>query len=174
MRGKPFDQLRERPRPAVGPQAMIGVDVLAEQRDLAHAVVDQAARLGFPRRRRDARTRRRACRAQRRSVQNLSQPSCTVRKALAARAGARLGSAANLSTSGNPVSTIGAAFRPCARDQIAQAVIALRAHNEIDAGARRAISAPSAWATQPATVMIVSLPAARRSSFTSRMRPRSE
>ena len=35
--GEALDQLRQRPGPAVGSLAMIGVDVLTEQRQLTHA-----------------------------------------------------------------------------------------------------------------------------------------
>ena len=62
----------------------------------------------------------------------MSQPSCTVRNAVTALAGARLGSVANLSSSGKPVSTMPAPFRPGAGDEVAQAVIALRTHDQID------------------------------------------
>ena len=44
---QPADQLRQRPRAAVGAEAVIGIDVLAQQRDLAHAVIGKAARLGL-------------------------------------------------------------------------------------------------------------------------------
>ena len=63
----------------------------------------------------------------------MSQPSCTVRNAVAAVwRGARSGSAANLSSSGKPVSTIGARLAPGAGDEIAQPVIALRADHQVD------------------------------------------
>ena len=41
------DQPRQRPGAAVGAPAVIGVDVLAEQRDLAHAMIGKAAGLGL-------------------------------------------------------------------------------------------------------------------------------
>jgi hypothetical protein len=55
-----------------------------------------------------------------------------------------------LSSTGKSVSTTRS---PAARRgaHLGQAVIGLRADHEVDAGARRRISSPSAWATQPAT-----------------------
>jgi hypothetical protein len=41
-------------------------------------------------------------------------------------------------------------------------------------GARAVISAPSAWATQPATASTIRPPAASRSRFSARSRPSSE
>ena len=88
-------------------------------------------------------------------MQNLSQPSCTVTKAETPRAADR-GAARRREMvelvldrkfGVDRLAVLGA------RQHLRQPVIALRPDHEIDAGARRTISSPSACATQPATAI---------------------
>ena len=115
-----------------GPGAVVGVDVLAQQRDLAHAVVGEAAGLGLhvgdgPRELGAARVGHDAEGAELVAALLHGQE-----RRHAPWRGARSGSGANLSSSGKPVSTMLRRVRPGAGDQIAQLVIALRADDQID------------------------------------------
>ena len=156
--GEPGDELGQRPWPAVGAQPVIGVDVLAEQRDLAHAMVGEAAGLGLhlgdgARELRAARVGHDAEGAELVAALLHGQER---RHGLGGRAPGRRRELVLLGEAG--LDDL-AAFRSGAGNEVAQAVIALRPHDEVDDGARRRISAPSAWATQPATAMIVAWPA---------------
>jgi hypothetical protein len=61
-----------------------------------------------------------------------------------------------------------------AGDHLRQAVVALRPSTMSTQGDRAVISAPSAWATQPATASTIRPPAASFARFCSRSRPSSE
>ena len=80
-----FEQMRQRPRASIRSLAMIGVDVLAEQRDFANAGVGEPLHLGH-----DLGPGREISAPRvygtTQNVQNLSQPSCTVTKAVTPRA----------------------------------------------------------------------------------------
>ena len=58
--------------------------------------------------------------------------------------------------------------------QFGQAMIGLRADDEVDGGARRMISSPSAWATQPATATNTRRPLPAASCLITRNLPSSE
>ena len=65
---------RARPRAPGRVEPVIGVDVLADQRDLAHAGAGETPDLGQDRLRRAARPRRRGCRARRRTSRTCRSP----------------------------------------------------------------------------------------------------
>ena len=132
--------------------AVVGVDVLAEQRDLAHARGDQP-RASATTAATGARTRRRAYRARRRRCRTCRSPPARTGRRTTPRAARRGRQVVEL------VLGRGTRCRPRARrarlgEQLRQAMVALRPDDDVDRGrARRMISAPSACATQPATTM---------------------
>ena len=132
------------PNPAVRPGAAIGVDVLAEQRDLARAGGDQARapRAGSPRPAGSA--PRRACRARRRRCRTCRSLPGSVRKADTPGGCARsCGSRSNLLSTGNSVSIDGARLR-------ARGAPAARAGDDRPAGRRRGRrTAPARPAPRP-------------------------
>ena len=134
------------------PVAVIGVDVLPEQRDFARVRVPSAARTSAITSTGGARTRRRAYRARRRTsrtCRNLPAPRRKPRLTCARGAFRQMRRIS--ARRGNPVSTTSRRCRRV-RDHVREAMIALRSDHDIDdARARRRISSPSACATQPAT-----------------------
>ena len=158
MRSMPstFGDVREQQR-EVGDLAVVrsspavGVHVLAEQRDFPHALRGEVGALRRARRRTAARLPRRACRARRRSVQYLLQPSMIETKAVApsTRAGGRW---SNFSISGKEMSTCGAPRRaPRARSARGRRCRVCGPNTRSTYGARATIASPSWLATQPPT-----------------------
>ncbi len=133
--GDVFDQRREVGElvRAVAVAATIGVDVLPEQRDLAHTLVGEA---GDFREHVGQRSRYlvAACvRAPRSKLQNLLQPSMIETKAVGPStfAGGRW---SNFSISGKLMSTLRSPGRAALADHRGQAVQRLGAEHEIDVG----------------------------------------
>ena len=146
-----------------------------EQRDLARPARDQAPRFGEHGRAPAGCSRRRACRGRRRSEQNLSQPSCTVRNAVTPwgadgrRAGGRTcPRPGNPSRSPRRRPAPRAPPSPAAGDR--SAAPARCRHRARGPGS----PAPSACATQPATARMVLRPAASRACLITRSRPSSQ
>ncbi len=116
---------------AASASAAIRVDVLAEQRDLAHALVGQAGDLGQHVVERRATPPRRACTARRRSCSTCEQPSMIDTNAVApsTRAGGRW---SNFSISGKRMSTCGSPLARRAAISSRQAMQRLRAEHDVD------------------------------------------
>jgi hypothetical protein len=170
--GEPRDEASQRPGAAVGSQPVIGIDVLAQQRDLAHALVGEAAGLGFHIG--DGAGELGAARVGHDAEGAELVATLLHRQERRHRLGGRAsGQRCELVLLGEAGFDDPAPFRPGAGDEVAQAVIALRTHDQID-GRRAPQDLGALRSPQPATVTIVSLPALRRASFTWRMRPRSE
>ena len=89
---QPVDQARQRPVFTVGALAVIGVNVLAQQRNLANTARDQRLGLfGNELSRPDVRTPLPRVYGTTQNVQNLSQPSWTVKNAVVMRGPLRCG-----------------------------------------------------------------------------------
>ena len=159
--------------------AVIRVDVLPDQRDLAHAGAREVRHFGD-----DLLDRARNFRAARighdaegaelvAAFLHGDESASRRARAIAALLGA--GRNANLSSTGNSVSTIPVSCRSRAREQIRQAVIALRPDHEVDD--RRAADDLRAFGLRDAARdrdrHAAALPARPR-SFRSRIRPSSE
>ena len=127
---QPVDQPRQRPRPSVGAEPVIGVDVLPQQRELAHAAVGQAARLGL-----DVGDGARELRAPRighdaERAELVATLLHRQKRRHRPRPGA-LGQAGELVLLGKP-RLDDAVAGAGARNQLAQPMIALRPHHQVD------------------------------------------
>ena len=144
------DQRRQIAFLAVRHRSAVGIDVLAEQLDFADALGDQLQR-PRPRPARSAGSfPRRACRARRRSVQYLLQPSMIETKAVAPSARGS-GSRSNFSISGNETSTCGARVRRSAAIISGRRWMVCGPNTRSTKRARSRMPSPSWLATQPPT-----------------------
>ena len=132
--GQTFEQPRQRPRPAIRSGAVIGIDVLSDQRDFAHAgvgqpldlghdLVDRAGGFGAARKRHDAE------RAE--LVAAFLHGDEGGDAARAHGGGARRGEVVELVVDGK-LGIDGVAVALGARMQLRQAMIVLRSDHEID------------------------------------------